>query len=738
MSIALWGQTYGYGGDFNPDSPDNPEEPSVTYKYDLKLTTDGGGNVNSSPSGTQFVAGTEIYLNANPNTGYKFRCWMQGDSVISVSQWHYYTMPAKDVEIRAIFAFEPEVPDNPNAVALKYRVTVEASPSNAGYVNCNSEKVSVGDYAYVSASCNSGYQFKGWMLDGKKVSESSYYNFPMESRNMHFIALFEFNPDAPGNPSNNPTNEQTYTIKYTIDGLVCHTEALPAGAAITAIAEPTKKGHSFSGWQNLPTLMPASDLVVTGTFTPNTYHITYKIEGIVFHDEDVVYGSVLTPPSVEGKEGHTLTWTNLPSAMPDYDVVVEGVYTLNKYKLTYIVDGEVYKSYDVLYASVITPETSPTKEGYTFSGWKDVPETMPANDVVVTGSYNVNKYLITFKIGDEVIASDSLAYGSAIVAPEAPAKEGHTFGGWKDVPETMPAKDVVVTGSYTVNKYLITFKIEDEVIASDSLAYGSAIVPPEAPVKEGHTFSGWKDVPETMPANDVVVAGSFSVNNYTVKYMLDGVEFKTESVAYGSNIPHPEVPAKEGHTFGGWIDAPKTMPANDIVVTGSYNVNKYLITFKIGDEVIASDSLAYGSVIVAPEAPEREGHTFIGWGEVLQYVPAHDVTFVGCYTVNIYKVYYYVGEELVHTEEVAYGAAMPSYEYEPSNGDIFNGWEGEHYETMPAHDVTYVANITSSISMLQVAGRNMVVYDFNGRRIYDLNTLKSGLYIVNGKRMLVK
>jgi hypothetical protein len=57
---------------------------------------------------------------------------------------------------------------------------------------------------------------------------------------------------------------------------------------------------------------------------------------------------------------------------------------------------------------------------------------------------------------------------------------------------------------------------------------------------------------------------------------------------------------------------------------------------------------------------------------------------------------------------------------------------------MPAHDVTYVANITSSISMLQVAGRNMVVYDFNGRRIYDLNTLKSGLYIVNGKRMLVK
>ena len=677
MSIALWGQTYGYGGDFNPDSPDNPKEPSATYKYDLKLTTDGGGYVNSSPSGTQFVAGTEIYLNANPNTGYKFRCWMQGDSVISVSQWHYYTMPAKDVEIRAIFAFEPEVPDNPNAVALKYRVTVEASPSYAGYVNCSSEKVSVGDYAYVSASCNSGYQFKGWMLDGKKVSESSYYNFPMESRNMHFIALFEFNPDAPGNPSNNPNNEQTYTIKYTIDGQVCHTEALPAGAAITAIAEPTKKGHSFSGWQNLPTLMPASDVVVTGTFTPNTYHITYKIEGVVVHEEDVLYGSALTPPFGEAREGYTLTWIDLPATMPDYDVVVEAVYTLNKYKLTYIVDGEVYKSYDVDYASVITPEAAPAKEGYTFSGWNDVPKTMPAKDVVVTGSFSINSYTITYMVDGKEYAKDTVAYGSEIVLPETPTKEGYTFSGWNDVPKTMPAKDVVVTGTFSVNSYIIT-------------------------------------------------------------YMVDGKEYAKDTVAYGSEIVLPETPTKEGYTFSGWNDVPKTMPAKDVVVTGSFTINMYLVVFKIGDEVISSDSLPYGSPIAVPGAPEKEGHTFSGWGEVLQYVPAYDVTFVGSYTVNVYKVYYYVGEELVHTEEVAYGAAMPSYEYEPGNGDVFNGWDGEQYDTMPAHDVVYIANITSSISFLQSSDRKLVVYDLNGRRIHNLNGIKSGLYIVNGKRVLLK
>lgn len=73
---------------------------------------------------------------------------------------------------------------------------------------------------------------------------------------------------------------------------------------------------------------------------------------------------------------------------------------------------------------------------------------MPAKDVVVEGSYTVNKYLLTFKIGDEVIVSDSVAYGASVEAPAAPEKEGHTFGGWEDVPRTMPAKDVVVEGSY--------------------------------------------------------------------------------------------------------------------------------------------------------------------------------------------------------------------------------------------------------------------------------------------------
>ena len=63
-------------------------------------------------------------------------------------------------------------------------------------------------------------------------------------------------------------------------------------------------------------------------------------------------------------------------------------------------DGETYKTADVEYGADITPETAPTKEGYTFSGWSEIPETMPAKDVTVTGSFTLIDAI------EDVIADD--------------------------------------------------------------------------------------------------------------------------------------------------------------------------------------------------------------------------------------------------------------------------------------------------------------------------------------------
>lgn len=122
---------------------------------------------------------------------------------------------------------------------------------------------------------------------------------------------------------------------------------------------------------------------------------------------------------------------------------------LPEHTLSYIVDGEPYKAYQIEEGENIAPESYPIKEGYTFSGWSEIPKTMPDHDVIVTGSFIVNKYQITYIIDGEVFATDYVEYGAAVVPPNVEEKEGFTFSGWADVPETMPAHNITIYGNFT-------------------------------------------------------------------------------------------------------------------------------------------------------------------------------------------------------------------------------------------------------------------------------------------------
>ena len=188
---------------------------------------------------------------------------------------------------------------------------------------------------------------------------------------------------------------------------------------------------------------------------------------------------------------------------------------MKKFTITFMVDGKVYETKEVEYASEIKLIENPIKEGYTFTGWSEVSETMPAKDIVVNGSFVANKYLVTFKVGDEVIAADSLVYGSEIIVPKAPEKEGYTFNGWGEVPETVPANDVIYEGTYSINSYRLIYYVDGEIYMVDMLTYGAVIELLEKPTKNGYTFEGWSKAPETMPAEDVTISGTFTRVNVT-------------------------------------------------------------------------------------------------------------------------------------------------------------------------------------------------------------------------------
>lgn len=300
--------------------------------------------------------------------------------------------------------------------------------------------------------------------------------------------------------------------------------------------------------------------------------------------------------------------------------------SLMKYKITYVVDDSIYFADTLLVGDTIILPATPIKEGYTFSGWSEIPETMPAEDIIVTGTFTINTYKITYIVDGEIYNTDSVAYGTKITAIEEPNKEGHTFNGWSEIPETMPANDITIVGAF---KYAVIYMVNNEVYNTDSIVYGSEIVPIAEPTKEGYTFSGWSDIPETMPAEDIIVTGSFVRNTYTITYVVDSVVYAIDSITYGDTIILLEEPTQEGYTFSGWSDAPVTMPAEDIIIEGSFNVNYYALKYIVDNEPFATDSLAYGDTIILREEPQKEDFEFSGWSEVPETMPAHDVEVYG-------------------------------------------------------------------------------------------------------------
>ena len=459
-------------------------------------------------------------------------------------------------------------------------------------------------------------------------------------------------------------------------------------------------------------------LVADNDLLPGSYDINLK-NIVVSHPK----GDVIKPVNYAGKV------TILPA----------------EYTLTYILDDKEFYKEDLSAGSSIIPKEVPKKEGYSFSGWKDLPSTMPAHNVTVKGTYIANKYKVTFIADGKAISEKEMEYGAPIVAPEAPSKEGHTFVGWGNIDKTVPAHDVTYTAEYEVNSYKLTYEVDGVTYHSEDVAFGTAITPLAAPQNDGKTFSGWSEIPTTMPAHDVKVTGSFSANSYVVKFVVDGKTIYEQSQTYGSKIVVPAVDEKEGYTFSGFGDVDETVPAHDVTYNGSYIANKYKVTFIADGKVVSQTDMEYGATITAPDAPAKEGHTFVGWGNVDKTVPANDVTYTAEYKVNIYKLTYILNGNVFAEDSIAYGSTITPRVVSDSDKGDFSGWEGLP-DIMPAHDVVVYGTTTpTGVSAVYNKKQIVTVYSVNGT-IVKRNVEKScltkilspGLYIVSGKKIMIK
>ena len=248
--------------------------------------------------------------------------------------------------------------------------------------------------------------------------------------------------------------------------------------------------------------------------------------------------------------------------------------------------------------------------------------------------WNTNKYTITFDTnGGSEIAPITQDYGTQIAAPANPTRKGYTFKGWdKEIPETMPAENITVKAQWKINQYTITFDTNGgSEIAPITQDYGTQIAAPANPTRKGYTFKGWdKEIPETMPAENITVKAQWEINQYTIAFDTNGgSEIAPITQDYGTEITAPDNPTRKGYTFKGWDkEIPKTMPAENITVKAQWEINQYTITFDTnGGSEIAPITQDYGTKITAPDNPTRKGYTFKGWDkEIPETMPAENIT----------------------------------------------------------------------------------------------------------------
>ena len=389
--------------------------------------------------------------------------------------------------------------------------------------------------------------------------------------------------------------------------------------------------------------------------TPHT--ITFNTDGgSAVESIRKAQGDQVAAPIAPTKTGYDFVgWFNgmseftFPTTMPTTDVELVAHWTPHAYTLTFVFDnGEENAVSQVNFEAAVAAPEDPEKEGYTFAGWNnDVPATMPASNLTFTATWTPNNYTIFFNTnGGSNVDNITQAYGSSVAAPTEPTREGYDFTGWfvgqetqQTFPFNMPLGGTTLVARWTPHLYSITFENLGGATNDNPTSY--TIIMPDIVLvdpgeRTGFTFVGWKEglddittIAHGSTGNKTITA-VWSANSYTLTFVFDnGEENEVSQVSYGSEIVAPANPEKEGYTFEGWNnDIPETMPANALTFTATWTINNYTLRFVIGhgeNDIVSQ--VNYNAAVAAPANPEVAGYGFTAWDIAIPgTMPAHNVT----------------------------------------------------------------------------------------------------------------
>ena len=167
---------------------------SAPTEYSVKVSAESGGT--ASASLTTAAAGTEITLTAKADAGYTFKEWQVVTSNVTIKD-NKFTMPAGNVEIKAIFEKNATPPPAPTEYSVK------VSTDGNGTAMADKTSATAGTVVTLTATPKSGYTFKQWQVvtGGVTIKDNK---FTMPAGNVEVKAIFEKNATPPPGPAVNP------------------------------------------------------------------------------------------------------------------------------------------------------------------------------------------------------------------------------------------------------------------------------------------------------------------------------------------------------------------------------------------------------------------------------------------------------------------------------------------------------------------------------------------------------
>ncbi|MBQ8944847.1 MAG: InlB B-repeat-containing protein [Clostridia bacterium] len=404
--------------------------------------------------------------------------------------------------------------------------------------------------------------------------------------------------------------------------------------------QPTRTGYTFKGWSE-------SKNATTATYQPGeTYYVAHSNQ---------------------------------------YDIYLYAVWKANTYKVSFNANGGSCStsSKTVTYDSTYGTLPTPTRTGYTFSGWytsaSGGTQITSSKKVTITSAqtlyahWSANTYNITFNAtngGSCSTSSKTVTYDSTYGTLPIPTKSGYTFTGWYSS---------LIGGTQITSSSTVTITSDETLYAhwSDSSK-------PTGFISSTNNLAASQTVTLSFSDNESIAgyywgtSSTYSYNTYTSTTSLsitktissagtyylvvkDGAGNVSDSVSitfhlttlnanngsvtpvailtqngYSFALPTAE---RDGYTFLGWATSSTATSAqyqpgasfnlnDNMVLYAVWEKTAYTAKFIVDGQTVSSMTCYYGDTINKPADPSKSGYTFTGWApEVPATMPEQNLTF---------------------------------------------------------------------------------------------------------------